>query len=284
MPQRFLRPGIRVSERWNGVSFRAQSLFVRILTLVDDFGRYEGRISVIWGDCFAVWNEQNPAEHDVISPQDCAALCEQLASKGLVQFYDAEGRKCLQVAQWQEKARSKYSKYPPCPQSASNPPRLDSIAPPFARNPPPPSSSSSSSSSTSGEGEGKGFVSNPPRFDSKLQAKAPEKTSPPLSFEPVKRGLYPREYDALLRDAEGEIERVKADDKNWIRDLSPKVMELIEFLGSEVKPGNEARIAELTRDPANYVRSELKPGPRATVVAWRQRVDEIRRAMKGLKP
>lgn len=110
MPQRFLRPGITTSSAWNKVSHAAGSLFIRLLTIVDDFGRCDGRISVIHGHAFAVWNEENPDEE--ITTKECAALCSQLEDKGLVRLYKAEGRKVLQITQWQEKPRSDKSKFP----------------------------------------------------------------------------------------------------------------------------------------------------------------------------
>jgi len=119
MPQRFLRPGIRTSPRWNSVSHEAHTLYIAILTLVDDYGRYDGRASVLWAESFAVWNEQNP--QSAVSPQQTAALCQQLADNKLVHFYEVGGRQYLQLFQWQERARS-ISHWPPPPQDFdSNP-------------------------------------------------------------------------------------------------------------------------------------------------------------------
>ena len=110
MPQRFLRPGIRNSDRWNRCDERAQGLFVRLLTIVDDYGRYDGRPAVLLGDCYSVWNANNPkCQHDVST---VTALCEQLANNGLVHFYNTPDGKCfLQIAQWIERPRVK-SKWP----------------------------------------------------------------------------------------------------------------------------------------------------------------------------
>jgi hypothetical protein len=129
MPQRFLRPGIRTSERWNAISRDAQSLFISLLTLVDDYGRYIGRLSVIWADCFAVWNDINPQL--AVNPQQCAALCQQLADKKLVEFYEVDGKRFLQITQWEERKRGK-SKYP-APQNGNllrNPAESCGILPP----------------------------------------------------------------------------------------------------------------------------------------------------------
>jgi hypothetical protein len=103
MPQRFLRPGLRTSERFNSVSRDAQILYISILTVVDDYGRYDGRPSVLHGDAFSVWNEKNP-DH-AVNPQRTAALCSELKTSGLVWFYEVNGKKCLQMLQWEERIR-----------------------------------------------------------------------------------------------------------------------------------------------------------------------------------
>lgn len=107
MPQRFLRPGITTSERWNSVSFEAQSFYIRILTLVDDFGRYDARIPILHGQCFALRSD--------IKAQRTAALRSELQSSNLVVIYVFEEREYLQVTQWQERARSDKSKFPDPP-------------------------------------------------------------------------------------------------------------------------------------------------------------------------
>ncbi len=161
MPQRFLRPAIRNSERWNTVDWKCQSFWVRLLTLVDDFGRFDGRISVLHGECFSVWNEKNPTL--AINPQETAALCTQLSEARLVEFYESQGRKVLQLTQWEERPRSEKSKWPDheniCSHDANiplrNPAESCGILPPS----PSPQSSSSSSPSPSPPPEGVGVFS-----------------------------------------------------------------------------------------------------------------------------
>lgn len=108
MPQRFLRPGITNSDAWNSVSFEAQSFYIRIITLVDDFGRYDGRIPVLHGQCFALRND--------IKPQRTAALRGELHESGLIDVYAVDGKDYLQVAKWSERARCEKSKFPDKPE------------------------------------------------------------------------------------------------------------------------------------------------------------------------
>lgn len=103
MPQRFLRPGITTSDAWNAVSFEAQSFYIRILTLVDDFGRCDARVAILHGLCFAL-------RPDIALPKT-TELRGELHSSGLVLVYSVAGKEYLQVTKWQERARSQ-SKYP----------------------------------------------------------------------------------------------------------------------------------------------------------------------------
>jgi hypothetical protein len=107
MPQRFLRPGITTSDPWNACSFPAQSFYVRILTLVDDFGRYDGRIPVLHSHCFAL-------RHDV-TREDTDKFLTELVEHGLVRLYRVKDKNYIQVLKWNERTRSDKSKYPDPP-------------------------------------------------------------------------------------------------------------------------------------------------------------------------
>ena len=112
MPQRFLRPGIRTSSAWNQVSFPAQGLYISLLTLVDDWGRYDGRAALIHGECFSLRSD--------IKPQRTAALLEELNNAGLIQLYQCEeGKDYLQICKWQERSRGLKSKFPDPPQDSA---------------------------------------------------------------------------------------------------------------------------------------------------------------------
>jgi hypothetical protein len=144
MPQRFLRPGITNSERWNRLDWMSQSFFIRLMTLVDDYGRYDGRASVLWGQCFAVWNEHNP--DDAVNLLRVEQMLQRLAAEKLIEHYEADGKKVLQITQWQERvrdgARERWPKNPDPQQSAAT--RSNSLppsSPPSPSSPPTPSPS-----------------------------------------------------------------------------------------------------------------------------------------------
>lgn len=106
MPQRFLRPGITTSELWNACTFPAQSLYVRLLTLVDDYGRFDGRASVIQGYCFALRSD--------MKIEKVRLLIEELCQNGLIQAYSVEEKEFIRILKWAERARGA-SKYPAPP-------------------------------------------------------------------------------------------------------------------------------------------------------------------------
>lgn len=98
------------------------NLFIRLLTLVDDFGRTDGRTSVIFGQCFAVWNELHPGT--AVKLQQVAGMLQQLAGVELIDIYEVDGKRVLQIAQWQERIREgckpKWEKKPELAASCSD--------------------------------------------------------------------------------------------------------------------------------------------------------------------
>ncbi len=110
MPQRFLRPGLTTSQRFNSASWHAQIFYVRILTLVDDFGRYDAEPRLLRSHAFP-FGDPTGKEIPVKTVEN---ICKQLSVNALIAFYqDKDGKKYLQVLRWQERPRAEKSKYPP---------------------------------------------------------------------------------------------------------------------------------------------------------------------------
>jgi uncharacterized phage protein (TIGR02220 family) len=107
MPQRLFKPGIRQSRRWNRVSWFAQSLYSRIITMVDDYGRYEGDPLLIRNEAFPLGD---PDGNDIPLPEVVSALLS-LVGKEMLSFYAFEGGLFLQVSKWKERVRAE-SKFP----------------------------------------------------------------------------------------------------------------------------------------------------------------------------
>jgi hypothetical protein len=110
-----------------------------------------------------------------------------------------------------------------------------------------------------------------------------ETAPPPPSFDPVPKGLFRREYEAMLKDAEAEIKRIREAPGSYERTLSRSAQELVAFLMQEKRNGWEGKVRDVQNKPENYVRTRLTQQAQATVTAWEQRKLEIRRVMQGVK-
>lgn len=104
MPQRFLKPGLPSSEKWDGCTWPAQSFYVRLITLVDDFGRYEANMVLLKNNAF-------PLREDLRTGQ-VLELCMELHSRQLAFFYKVDEKSYLQLTNWTERPRAETSRYP----------------------------------------------------------------------------------------------------------------------------------------------------------------------------
>lgn len=108
------------------------------------------------------------------------------------------------------------------------------------------------------------------------------KAEGPPKFEPVPKGLYRREYEALLKDAHGELESIKNNPANYAKDLCTSAEESIAWLQANKPEGWESKASAIASNPANYERGPLKPIAAASVAAWKQRIAEIKSTMAGI--
>ena len=116
MPNRILREGINSSARINALSMGAELLFRRLMSVVDDYGRFYGAAATVRGACWPI-NPQTICEQDV---SNWIAECCQ-GDKPLISLYSVDGGVYLQINDFKQQTRSK-SKFPePCKQSDSNP-------------------------------------------------------------------------------------------------------------------------------------------------------------------
>lgn len=106
MPTRYLKPGIRDSETIDKLSPMAEILYYRLLVTVDDFGRYDARLSMIKSQCFPV--------KDSVTAKDCQKLLAELSAHGLLVLYAANGSNYLQMLKWDNKPRASTSMFPAC--------------------------------------------------------------------------------------------------------------------------------------------------------------------------
>lgn len=106
MPNRWLKADILSSDRWNGVPDAAQSLYVRVLLVADDHGRFDGRVSVIESACYPLKT----------IARNCAQMLAELEQVDLIRGYlDEKGRPFLVIPRFYERPRSK-SRFPAPPE------------------------------------------------------------------------------------------------------------------------------------------------------------------------
>lgn len=109
MPVRILRPTLRQSERWNRCSFFEQSFYIRLITIADDYGRYEAHTALLASECFPYGN----ADGLPVLANEIDGMLRALASKDLLFVYEFDGKQYFQLTRWRERVRlEKGSHYP----------------------------------------------------------------------------------------------------------------------------------------------------------------------------
>lgn len=105
MPNRIIKESICRSETINSLKPFEEVLFYRLIVVCDDYGRFDGRPSVIKGYCF-------PLKDTAVT--DIKAALDKLIETGLVELYEVQGRPVLQLPTWSrhQQIRAKKSKYP----------------------------------------------------------------------------------------------------------------------------------------------------------------------------
>lgn len=111
MPTRYLKPGIRDSDRIESLSDpNAEILYYRLLVSVDDFGRADARPLMIKSMCFPVRLRA--------TADKCMQWMQCLESAGLIRLYEVDGKPYLQMEKWDNKPRADASKFPEPPTDA----------------------------------------------------------------------------------------------------------------------------------------------------------------------
>lgn len=107
MPNRILREGLLDSDAVGEVSPMAELLFVRLMLLADDFGRYDGRASVV---CRRAWVNRR-----TIDEQTTDEWLTELHQAGLIERYAVDGKPLLVITNFRQRSRASGSKYPAPP-------------------------------------------------------------------------------------------------------------------------------------------------------------------------
>lgn len=105
MPNRIIREGILSSDSVNKLSAVEEVFYRRLMSVADDFGRYDGRPEVIAASCY-------PLRYGTIKTEEIELWKRACEDAGLIRCYEVLGRSFLQIENFRQKTRAKSSKYP----------------------------------------------------------------------------------------------------------------------------------------------------------------------------
>lgn len=109
MPNRILREGILTSERVARLGWPAEVFYRRLMSVVDDFGRYYATPMLLRAACY-------PLHLDKVSDSDIGKWLAVCAEADLVRVYPAEdGKRYLQMLDFRQQVRATASKFPKMP-------------------------------------------------------------------------------------------------------------------------------------------------------------------------
>jgi hypothetical protein len=112
MPNRILREGILDSARMEALvrdaGWQAECFYRRLISVVDDFGCFDGRPSVLRARCF-------PTLLELVREADVSRWIAACVKSGLIVLYTVDGRNYVEVSDFRQFTRAKQRKFPPPP-------------------------------------------------------------------------------------------------------------------------------------------------------------------------
>lgn len=110
MPDRIVRAGILTSDAVNGLSWAGEVFYRRLHSVIDDFGRYDGRAALLRAHLY-------PLKLEKVSESDVGKWLTECVTAGLVRLYRVQDRPYVEVLKFDQRARAKVSKWPQPPAS-----------------------------------------------------------------------------------------------------------------------------------------------------------------------
>jgi hypothetical protein len=104
MPNRILRESILTSDRVNQLDAGEERFYRRLMSVVDDYGRFDARPGVLRAACF-------PLLLDKVREADCSRWMAACQKAGLIALYDSDSKPYLILRKLGE-PRARHSKYP----------------------------------------------------------------------------------------------------------------------------------------------------------------------------
>ncbi len=112
MPNRIIREGILDSRAINSLSDQGEIFYRRLMSIVDDYGRYEAEPDLIRARCFARSLDRWPLSRVSAALSEVSTV---LTDDGhpLVIVYQINGRKYLEISKFEQRLRLKRERCPP---------------------------------------------------------------------------------------------------------------------------------------------------------------------------
>lgn len=110
MPSRIIREGILTSERVDSLGVNEELFYRRLMSVVDDFGRFDARPLMLRVSCY-------PLRVDRVREADISRWLAKCQTAGLIALYAVNGKQYLEITDFKQQIRAKESKYPdpdPC--------------------------------------------------------------------------------------------------------------------------------------------------------------------------
>lgn len=108
MPNRILREGILTSERVNSLDWEQEVFYRRLMSVVDDFGRYYANPALLRAALY-------PLKLDAVREANIERLTSACEKARLVVSYEVSGKRYLQLLDFKQQKRAESSKYPEPP-------------------------------------------------------------------------------------------------------------------------------------------------------------------------
>ncbi len=101
MPKRIIRDGILTSDKFNELKkWEHEAFFFRLMLIVDDYGRYDGRPVVLRSAMY-------PMKLEMMRETNIERCLEALETAGLVRLYLVKGKRYLEIANFGQRIQSK---------------------------------------------------------------------------------------------------------------------------------------------------------------------------------
>lgn len=110
MPNRIIKESSRTSETLDSLSDTAERLFWRLVTVADDYGRFEADPRIILANCF-------PLRVGVLKPAQVEKWFEELQKVDAVKCYIVNNKRYAVFTSWEnhQRKRAEHSKFPEPP-------------------------------------------------------------------------------------------------------------------------------------------------------------------------